>query len=194
MALNHAILSLLIDNPCSGYDLAKEFSESVNFFWKATHQQIYRELAKLEDQKLVTVEAIAQTGRPDKKLYSITEPGKKFLLQWLLQPCDVMPIKEDLLVKLWASNLASITPLIDQFQAVETLLEEFHRHRQFHTEKLATYHQIQQQYFSNSAELSFGQKYRYLVLRRGIRYEQDYIEWCDEVLEVLSNDSQRKPV
>lgn len=194
MALNHAILSLLIDNPHSGYDLAKEFSESVNFFWKATHQQIYRELAKLEAQDLVSAVTIEQEGRPDKKLYSITDAGKTFLAEWLLKPCDVMPIKEDLLVKLWASNLISVPNLIDPDHAIATLLEEFQRHRQFHIEKLATFQQIENQYYATPTALSFGQKYRYLVLRRGIRYEQDYIAWCEEVLELLSNDSQREPV
>ena len=29
------------------------------------------------------------------------------------------------------------------------------------------------------------EQFRYLTLRRGIRYEQDWISWCDEVLEFL---------
>lgn len=188
MALSHALLSLLMDSPSSGYDLAKNFSESINFFWKATHQQIYRELAKLEEQTLVSGETIAQSGRPDKKLYSITEIGKTFLAEWLLQPCEVMPIKEDLLVKLWASNLVSNTPFIDRHQTLATLREEFDRHRQLHQDKFAIYHQIEQQHYANAAELPCEEKYRYLVLRRGIRYEQDYIAWCDEVLERLDLD------
>lgn len=208
MALSHAMLSLLMDKPQSGYDLAKNFSESISFFWKATHQQIYRELAKLEEQNLVTVETIEQDGRPDKKLYSITEAGKTFLAAWLLQPGEVMPIKEDLLVKLWASDLASGSSLMDSHKTITALRQEFHRHRQLHAEKLATYEQIEQKYYQNAAQASCGQQpYRYLVLRRGIRYEQDYIAWCDEVLtqlelelsseplsEPLSNDSESKPV
>jgi hypothetical protein len=79
------------------------------------------------------------------------------------------------------------------------LHKEFDRHRQFHQDKLAIYHQIEQQHYANAAELPCEEKYRYLVLRRGIRYEQDYIAWCDEVLELLSldpssNDSQSEPV
>ena len=31
----------------SGYELAKTFDSSIGFFWKADHQQIYRELSKL---------------------------------------------------------------------------------------------------------------------------------------------------
>jgi DNA-binding PadR family transcriptional regulator len=76
MALSHAILSALTDRPCSGYDLAKQFDGSVGFFWHASHQQIYRELTKLEQQGLVTAEAIAQAGKPDKKVYRVTEAAE----------------------------------------------------------------------------------------------------------------------
>ncbi|MCS6814837.1 MAG: PadR family transcriptional regulator, partial [Cyanobacteria bacterium] len=54
MALSHALLSLLLHQPSSGYDLAKQFDcsveGSVGFFWGASHQQIYRELTRLEEQ------------------------------------------------------------------------------------------------------------------------------------------------
>ncbi|HEY9751061.1 MAG TPA: PadR family transcriptional regulator, partial [Allocoleopsis sp.] len=86
MSLAHAILVLLTDSPQSGYDLAKRFDGSVGFFWQASHQQIYRELAKLEAQQWVEAEAIAQTGRPDKKLYHVTEIGQQQLILWMQQP------------------------------------------------------------------------------------------------------------
>lgn len=185
MALNHAILALLIDHPYSGYDLAKDFEQSVNFFWKATHQQIYRELSKLEERSLIALEVIEQDGRPDKKLYHITDAGKAFLTEWLIEPCDVMPIKEDLLVKLWAAQLISVSD--EQSTSVAKIVEEFQRHQQLHRTRLATYAQIEQEHFSDLESSSIAQKYRYLVLRRGIRYEEDYIAWCDEVLQLFAN-------
>jgi DNA-binding PadR family transcriptional regulator len=188
MALSHAILALLLDNPCSGYDLAKDFDQSVNFFWKATHQQIYRELGKLEEADWVRSEVIAQSGKPDRKLYNITQTGKQHLAEWLLQPCEVMPIKEDLLVKLWAAKLISVADLIERSMSIATLVGEFQRHRQFHVEKLNTFLNIEQTHYGQPKTLSISDKYRYLVLRRGIRYEEDYIGWCDEVLALFSTD------
>lgn len=194
MALSHAILALLIDNPYSGYDLAKDFEQSVNFFWKATHQQIYRELSKLEDQALVAVDIIEQEGRPDKKLYHITEAGQAFLVDWLLEPCDVMPIKEDLLVKLWAAQLISVSDPIAQSASIAKIIEEFQRHQHLHRQRLATYHQIEQEFYTDLDQFPIAKKYRYLVLRRGIRYEEDYIGWCDEVLELFANHAEGKGV
>jgi DNA-binding PadR family transcriptional regulator len=80
MAIAHAILVSLINTPASGYELAKQFEASVGFFWKATYQQIYRELTKLEDLGWISARVIAQETRPDKKLYSVTELGKQQLM------------------------------------------------------------------------------------------------------------------
>lgn len=176
MALNHAILALLIDTPYSGYDLAKDFDQTVNFFWQASHQQIYRELAKLEDQRLIEAEIVAQEGRPDKKLFHITPAGTAYLTNWMTESSEVMPIKEELLVKLWAGRLVPTAELITEIE----------KHRQFHVQKLATFHQIEQEYFRDRQSADFC---HYLVLRRGIRYETDYIAWCDEALELLRNRS-----
>ena len=49
MALGDAILACLTERPMTGYELAKTFDASIGFFWKANHQQIYRELTRLRD-------------------------------------------------------------------------------------------------------------------------------------------------
>jgi DNA-binding PadR family transcriptional regulator len=176
MALSHAILALLTDNPYSGYDLAKDFDQTVNFFWQASHQQIYRELAKLEEQGLISVEIVSQDGRPNKKLFHITEAGMAHLAKWVAESKEIMPIKEELLVKLWSGRLVPNSNLIAEIEA----------HREFHVQKLANFQRIEQEFFGDLQPADFC---GYLVLRRGIRYEADYIAWCDEALELLRKRS-----
>ena len=48
MSLPHAILTALLEKPSSGLELTRRFDRSIGYFWSATHQQIYRELGKLE--------------------------------------------------------------------------------------------------------------------------------------------------
>ena len=175
MAIAHAILVSLIERPSSGYDLGKRFESSVGFFWKATHQQIYRELTKLEEQGWISAEVIAQESRPDKKLYSVTPLGQQQLIEWMVQPGEPTPIKDDLLVKIFAGYLAPR----------ETMLEELERHRQLHQERLKTYQDIEQRYFQHLQSLSQPDKFRYLTLRKGIGYEMDWIAWCDEAIQLL---------
>jgi DNA-binding PadR family transcriptional regulator len=175
MAIAHAILVSLVESPASGYDLAKQFEASVGFFWKATHQQIYRELTKLEEQGWISAEVISQENRPDKKLFSVTELGKQHLVEWMAQKSEPAALKDDLLVKLFAGYIVP-EPII---------LKELEHHRNLHQEKLKVYQDIEQQYFQNPQSLSQQAKFRYLTLRKGIGYEADWIAWCDEALQLL---------
>lgn len=178
MALAHAILSALVERSCSGYDLAKQFDGSVGFFWKATHQQIYRELTKLEEQGLISAERVHQEGRPDKKLYALTKSGKNYLKDWIAQPAEVSPIKDELLVKIYAGYL-----LPDKMLAAE-----LERHRAEHQQTLSVYRKIEKQFFPQPDQLSRENKFRYLTLLRGIHYEMDWLAWCEEALRLLVND------
>ena len=72
MALEHALLVALSEQPASGLDLARRFGRSIGFFWSATHQQIYRVLGRMDADGWVTATEVAQTGRPDKKVYAVS--------------------------------------------------------------------------------------------------------------------------
>lgn len=83
MSLSHGLLGFLSYGKQSGYDLAKAFRASVNFFWYAQNSQIYITLDKLEQKNFVTHELVVQTDKPNKKVYSITESGKAEFIRWL---------------------------------------------------------------------------------------------------------------
>lgn len=178
MALSHAILAALTDCPCSGYDLAKRFDGSVGFFWHASHQQIYRELTKLEDQGLITAEAIAQEGRPDKKRFHVTPAGQAFLTDWMTQPTKDAPIKDDLLVKLFVGHL--VPP--------EILIVDLQQQRHHHAATLEAYRAIERQYFADPDAISPTGQFQYITLRNGIHYETGWLAWCDETLAKLENE------
>ena len=176
MALSHAILATLLNQPCSGYDLRKRFESSVGFFWQANFQQIYRELNKLEEQGLLTAETIHQQNRPDKKIYQVTQAGQDNLTAWIAQPCAVAPLRDDLLVKLFAGYLVP----------KEIILTELRQHQTEHRERLAVYQQIEQQFFPKPDKLSIEEKFRYMTLLNGIRYETEWLAWCDEAIATFS--------
>ena len=83
MGLQHGILGFLNYGPCSGYELAKAFHSSVQFFWPAQTSQIYLTLGKLEHAGLVAHETVIQNGKPNKNVYSILPAGRAELLRWL---------------------------------------------------------------------------------------------------------------
>ncbi len=179
MSLTYAILSVLVSAPSSGYDLAKRFNPSVEgsvgFFWSASFQQIYRELNRLEEKEWLQAESVQQENRPDKRIYAVTALGKQQLCQWIAESEEIAPIKDDLLVKLYAGHLVSGEMLVAKLEA----------HRQQHQQRLAIYQEIQSQYFQNPQALSDTLKFQYMTLLRGIHYETGWLAWCDEIMPLL---------
>jgi DNA-binding PadR family transcriptional regulator len=149
----------------------------VGFFWDATHQQIYRELAKLEAAGHISVEVLEQDNRPNKKLYSITASGQAVLLEWLKTPVEISPIKDDLLVKLFGGY--GVEP--------EVLLAELRQHRKQHQTRLVEYQSIEDKFFPDVETLSLKKTYQHLTLRNGIQYEQGWLKWCDEAIATLQS-------
>jgi DNA-binding PadR family transcriptional regulator len=76
VALPHAILVSLCEQSGSGYELTHRFDRSIGYFWSATHQQIYRTLRTMEDDGWVSATVVAQRGRPDKKVYTVSDAGR----------------------------------------------------------------------------------------------------------------------
>jgi len=64
MSLAHAVLTSLIEKPSSGSELARRFDKSIGYFWHATHQQIYRELARMEEKGW-----IVSDSAPERRCY-----------------------------------------------------------------------------------------------------------------------------
>lgn len=177
MSLTYAILSVLSIRDSTGYDLSRRFGISVNNFWPATHQQIYAELSALSKKRLVVSSKEVQDGKPDKKVYSLSEKGKQALIRWVQEPADDAKIRASLLIKVFAGNLAK----------KERLLDELARHRQVHQQRLEAYLQIENTIFNNGKDLQEARLFYYLTLRNGIISEEAWLQWCDECIKRIRN-------
>ena len=176
MALLHAILATLLGGPASGYGLAKRFDRSVGYFWNATHQQIYRELAALEAAGHVHSEIVEQADRPAKKLYTLTPSGRRHLAAWIAQPTEPGPLREDLLVKVRAGALVDTA----------TIVEQLRRACAQYAERLAHYEAFRARNFPDPEALTREQRLNYLPLLRGLMFEAENIAWCDAAIAMLS--------
>ena len=176
MALGEAILVCLTQRPMTGYELAKTFDVSIGFFWKAEHQQIYRELAKLRARGFVTGEEVAQSGKPNKLVYTLTSEGRASLRHWAARPSSPSSIKDDLLVRLYALDSVDIDPLRTDVMA----------RLEYHRDRLSRYEHILKTRFPHGAE-SLADTGKLLGLRMGLRYERAAVEWCEETLAALSD-------
>jgi len=181
MALAHAILATMLQGPMTGYDLAKQLSQTSGFFWRATHQQIYLELAKLEGKGFLAAVPDESPVRPDRVQRVITEEGRDLLHDWVKAPTEPASIKEDILVKCLALGVASQPELAEQIRL----------RRALHVERLGRYESLVGTRFSDPTLLSDAALGRYIALRAGIRYERQWVDWADEAMALL--DARTEP-
>lgn len=83
--LKHGILGLISNGDKTGYEIMTVFRDSLNHFWTAQTSQIYRELRTMEKSGWISQTHVAQAGKPDKHVFSITPAGHEELLRWLRQ-------------------------------------------------------------------------------------------------------------
>lgn len=179
MALSHAIMTALLEEELSGYDLARRFQTSLGFFWAASHQQIYQELRKLADAGLLDATAVVQDGRPDKIVYALTDAGHAELEAWLHAESRRKPAKDDLFVKLYNVGHGDLAPILAELRARRTE----------HAEKLALYERIRARHYADPLALPASRRGIYLALDAGLRYERMFLEWCDDALALLAPEA-----
>jgi len=175
MSIRYAILVSLSRKESTGYEIANEFDRGLGFFWKSSHQQIYKELGKLAGDGLVSYKQVHQKDKPSKKVYQLTGDGKQDLIEWLGSQTELPPIKDPLLIKLFAGYLVS----------PNKLLQELNRHQKMTEEKLQQYRGIEEEYFSSPEQLPIASQYMYLTLLRGITARQSWLDWAKQTQEFL---------
>jgi DNA-binding PadR family transcriptional regulator len=161
----------------------KLFDGSVGYFWHATHPQIYKELARLEGAGQIAHRSVEQRSRPTKKIYSLSDSGRSELVQWLRVPASAQRVKDEMMLKTFCCGL------LDDGEALELIRQ----HRELHETKLQRYQELERFLQSGLNVASRERLGPYLTLLRGIRYERDYIGWCDEARELLRRLDQAMP-
>lgn len=108
MSLRYALLAILRVGPLSGYDLAKQFAQSVGHVWHAPDSQIYPELRKMETEGLVEGEEQARGERGRRRLYHVTPAGNAAYLAWMAAPLEYQRVRDP--AHLRAAYLEAATP------------------------------------------------------------------------------------
>lgn len=86
MDVQSVLLGFLMKSSMTGYDLRKVFSMSFSFFSGLSYGSIYPSLKKLESRGFISKQVEIQDGLPNRKIYTITEAGKKAFLDTMKSP------------------------------------------------------------------------------------------------------------
>ncbi|MFI0236057.1 PadR family transcriptional regulator [Streptomyces sp. NPDC016845] len=174
MSLPHAILTALLEKPSSGLELTRRFDKSFGYFWSSTHQQIYRELGKLERDGLIRVLPAPVPARGQKKEYEVLAEGRVELARWTATPQDPKTMRDPLLLRLRSAAVVGTA-------GVEP---ELRRHLDLHRGQLETYLAIEKRDFPPEKD-TMPDRLQHAVLRAGIDLETFWVEWLERTLADL---------
>lgn len=178
MSLKHALLGFLSYQPMTGYDLKQHFDRSIYYFWNAKLSQIYPTLNQMREDGWLTMEVDYQEDRPNRKVYHITDAGRDEFQRWQQEPTGVSSIRVPFMIKVFFGGQLG----------KEDMLAQLRHQMRLHQEQLAAYHEkvrmVMQQNVEATGMVREGIFWG-LTLEMGIRYEQGWIEWCEEAIEKI---------
>ncbi|WP_284575513.1 PadR family transcriptional regulator [Streptomyces sp. 2P-4] len=180
MSLPHAILTALLEKPSSGLELTRRFDRSIGYFWSATHQQIYRELGRLEEAGYIRALPGDGPVRGQRKAYEVLPAGSGELARWVGGSQDPKAIRDPLLLRVRAAAVVG----------TDGLLAELRRHLELHRRQLALYEAIEERDFPPGRD-SDEDRLRRLVLHGGIGLETFWLRWLEEALEEVGGMADR---
>src|SRR5215218_513696 len=107
--MRHPLLALLANGPAHGYELKQAMEQQFGSVLPPLNAgQIYTTLSRLERDDLVQDNAVEQNGRPNKRVYDLTEKGRAELAGWIGDATPATRLKDDFFMKLILARAAGI--------------------------------------------------------------------------------------
>lgn len=178
--LKFALLGALNYQPMSGYDLKQFTDRSISNFWHAELSQIYVTLKALEKDGLITSASVSQEGRPDRRVYTLTEGGKQALNNWLKTPfTEIDQYKDTLLLKLFFSASQGKDAILAQLRLQRSLHQKLVDQYQNETANLIA------QTVDQAPQLRQDALLWEATRRFGELTEMAYLNWLDETIQII---------
>jgi DNA-binding PadR family transcriptional regulator len=153
------VLGLLELGEATPYELKVRVAASVGNFWSVPHSALYAEPERLAKAGLA--EERRERGGRRRRVFSITDAGRRALAEWRAEPTsDPAELRDPALLKLFfgadpARMAAAQLPL--------------------HRERLARYEDI------SALDDGSGPRGPFLALEAGIRHEHEWIAFWEEL-------------
>jgi DNA-binding PadR family transcriptional regulator len=183
VSIKYALLGILAEKDMHGYELKSRFDEKVGAFWSLNFGQIYSTLDRLEKENLVFHDREIQERRPDRKVFSITEPGRAELATWLSTPVSkVRALRDEFFIKLVFLDKSNPEPVMELIKKQKAL--HFKQMNQ-HTRKKLAVKKEQQSLEDLTTEL---------LLDAGLFHAEADIKWltlCETKIKEMTDNSKK---
>jgi PadR family transcriptional regulator AphA len=125
------MLGALMPGSKHGYEVMQFLSSALEPAWRVSTSQLYVLLKRLELEGMVQSTLESQESRPSKRVYRITNKGKKVFVEWLKTPVEhVRDFRTEFLTKLfffYHLALPGLETLVDaQTRALKQLRGTIH--------------------------------------------------------------------
>ena len=171
----YALLGMLTLGPMSGYDIKQAIEGSIGNFWAESYGQIYPILKSFVAEGLATVTVQEQDVRPDRKVYTLTEAGRRTLQAWLAQPADDERRRVELLLRLFFGGETD----------VQTCIAQVNAYRAKRIAELERYAAIEA-HLTGEPHDDPALPYWLMTTSYGRHYCTAMVAWCDETLATLA--------
>ncbi|MGP3922762.1 MULTISPECIES: PadR family transcriptional regulator [unclassified Streptomyces] len=95
------LLALLSKGPAHGYELKQTLESLLGAAYPQPNiGQIYVTLGRLEKTGLIEGQDVAQSARPNKRIYQLTPAGREAVAAWFEEPSDEPRVRDEFFMKL----------------------------------------------------------------------------------------------
>ncbi|MGB3635604.1 MAG: PadR family transcriptional regulator [Rubrobacteraceae bacterium] len=179
MDLKSVLLGFLRREDCTGYELKAAMDHSVGFFFGASYGSIYPALKALKADGMVQVREVVQSGKPNKKIYTLTPEGEAYFREQLKEQPASDSFRSEFLMQLF----------FGQHQDSDRLLALLSEHRATRKAKLELLRGIE------AAVKDVADPYEMMCLRYGVTSFEATLSWLDETeaqVKALSEEKEHE--
>ncbi|MDX2117927.1 MAG: PadR family transcriptional regulator [Planctomycetota bacterium] len=178
---DYALLGILAHGGgMSGYDAKAYIEASISQFWSESFGQIYPALERLRRSRLVRCRTDAGSPR-SRKVYEITDAGRKTLAEWLAVPPEAERPRSEALLKTFLGDQAAPGVAVGHLRALAESME-----------RRAT--ALEQLEVSVRASDAGARSLPYSVasIRAGIHLSRARAAWAREAIELIETHEGRQ--
>jgi DNA-binding PadR family transcriptional regulator len=157
--------------------MKKRIESSISQFWDVGFGQLYPTLKRLETDGMIVGAEAQSPGRPARRVYSITDLGRRLLQQWLAEPAAKEYVRYEILLKLFFGSLVERETNIATVEAFQT--------RYADAARLEEYANNLRRVLVDSPD----HLYYLLTVMFGQKVYKAYIDWAEEALDLLKSHS-----
>jgi DNA-binding PadR family transcriptional regulator len=169
--LELAILGLLKEQPMHGYELRKQLSQKLGFFWTVSFGSLYPTLKKLERRGVVEVTGSGEVASRRRLVYSITPRGEDEFLELLAESAG----------STWEEEKFPLRLAFFRYLKPETRIRLLERRKLYLEDKL----DFGRASLRRSLERKGGARtdsYTLSLMRHGLDTTERDIAWLDELI------------